>query len=1292
VIALRALQFDEQNSVYATESPVVEGASAFNVHVAKRTIAAYVSMDPNEILARVRRTLYIVTVAVFASIAAPRTIAAQGVDVIRGQVVGPDNAPIPDVRVTATSVSGGVNRNARTDSEGRFTITFPGGEGDYFMTYAAIGFAPRQMELKRLADEDILLGDATLARASTTLDTLKITERGKVPLEATKEPDASGTEQTADATSLIAGQAGDLSAMAASIPGITEVLDANGDAAGFSVLGLSADQNSTTLNGSAFGGSNLPRDADVSVSVVTAPFDVSRGGFSGGQLSIRSGSGSNYIRRTMSFDVDAPPLQWTDPTATALGQKYTDLSLGGSASGPIIFDKLFYNMSYQLGRRSSDLRTILNTDAIGLQASGISPDSAARLVELLDAAGIPTLVDGRIPRSTVSDNGSLFGSINFTPPNSSTGQTFNLTFGGYWNKQSPSGRLTTDVPAFGGDRVRLSGNAQLSHTAYLHDKILSETSLSIDGGRSYGTPYLSLPAASVLVNSEFADGTSSLRTIGFGGSPSLSNKSSDLTIDANNVLSWFSKDNKHRLKFSSELRRDADHDDRTDNLLGTYAFNSLSDFQNNLPATFSRSLQPRVQSSSMTQFALSLGDSYRRTKDLQLTYGIRVEGNRYADAPEYNPEIQDLFGVRNDVRPNHVYVSPRVGFSWTHGAATQISAFRGAARVPRSVVRGGIGVFQNAPRSSMLGTAIDNTGLPSAVQQLSCVGAAAPIPDWNNYLTDPDAIPEECSDGTFGTVFSNTAPNVTLFAKDYSTPRSVRGNLQWSGPILGNRFNLTANATYSRNLNQGSFIDLNFNPTEQFALANEGDRPVYVAPGSIVPTTGAIASGDARVSPLFNRVTEQVSDLESVSQQMRLSLSPMRFSQNFTWSLSYVYSNNREQYRGFSSTADNPLAVHWGNSGGGRHQITYSLRYNLLDAVRINWSGRFSSGRVFTPEISGDVNGDGYSNDRAFVFDPATASDPAIASAMQALLAGSGTAHDCLVDQLGKIAGYNTCEGPWSSSARLSLSFNSLKFRLPQRATLSMSVDNPLGAADILMHGEDKLHGWGQNASPDETLLYVRGFNSDTKSYIYDVNPRFGSTDPRFARRRSPVVVSLALNVDIGPSRERQRLTQTLDRGRAHEGFKMPAALLKSVYGNGGVLNPMAEMLRQSDSLKLTGPQADSLASMNRLYTIALDSIWTPVTEYWAALPKDYDQGQAYGRYKRAREATVDMLINLAPRINRLLTDEQKRALPPLVASHLDRRYLNGIRSGTAGGSAGGAFGGGGGRGGGRGGFVPLSF
>jgi fatty acid/phospholipid biosynthesis enzyme len=55
--------------------------------------------------------------------------------------------------------------------------------------------------------------------------------------------------------------------------------------------------------------------------------------------------------------------------------------------------------------------------------------------------------------------------------------------------------------------------------------------------------------------------------------------------------------------------------------------------------------------------------------------------------------------------------------------------------------------------------------------------------------------------------------------------------------------------------------------------------------------------------------------------------------------------------------------------------------------------------------IAGDVNGDGYSNDRAFVYNPSIVADTALASGMRQLLANASPAtRDCLQNQIGHIA------------------------------------------------------------------------------------------------------------------------------------------------------------------------------------------------------------------------------------------------------------------------------------------------
>jgi hypothetical protein len=674
--------------------------------------------------------------------------------------------------------------------------------------------------------------------------------------------------------------------------------------------------------------------------------------------------------------------------------------------------------------------------------------------------------------------------------------------------------------------------------------------------------------------------------------------------------------------------------------------------------------------------AISIGDAWRKTDNLQIQYGLRLDGSKFLNDPTFNPAIESVFGVRNDNLPDKFYLSPRVGFSWTYGRAPQIAGFEGAFRGPRAVLRGGIGVFQNTPSVSSVGSALDNTGLPSALQQITCIGAAAPIPDWNAYSGDVGSIPGQCADGTTGTVFSSSAPNVSLFAKDYAPSKSVRSNLQWSGPILNNRFSAQIDGTFSLNLNQQSNIDLNFKPVTRFTLPGEG-RPVFVEPTSIVPSTGAVSPLDARNTPTFSRVTEIASDLRSHSRQLSFRLSPASFSTGLSWSLSYVYSNVREQFRGFTSTVSNPLDVEWGRSSfDSRHQFVYNIAYNFFDFVRVSWFGQFRSGSPYTPMVAGDINGDGYANDRAYI--PAASSDLVSNGISSLIQNASAEARECLSRQRGKLAGRNSCQGPWISNASISISFNPVKVRMPQRASLSFQVSNPLGAADLLMHNSGNLKGWGQPTIPDPQLLYVRGFNPQTKQYIYEVNQRFGSTNQAFGAFRVPVTLTAMMRFDIGPTRERQMLTQQLDRGRRTAGTRAPEIMLKAMYSNGGLPNPLGTILRQQDSLHLTSVQADSLATLNRLYTIRNDAIWAPLAKYFADLPDTYDRDLAYDKYMSARKATIDLLTQLAPDIKGLLTAEQRRKLPTFISSYLEPRYLASIRSGTAGFTGGSPFGAGG--------------
>jgi hypothetical protein len=409
------------------------------------------------------------------------------------------------------------------------------------------------------------------------------------------------------------------------------------------------------------------------------------------------------------------------------------------------------------------------------------------------------------------------------------------------------------------------------------------------------------------------------------------------------------------------------------------------------------------------------------------------------------------------------------------------------------------------------------------------------------------------------------------------------------------------------------------------------------------------------------------SDLTSHSEAISVSLAPYNWNYAWSWNLSYRLSNTRDQQRGFNTTTGDPRDVEWGRSfSDSRHDIRVGFNYNLFGAVRLNWTQSFRSGTPYTPMVSGDVNGDGYFNDRAFVFDPAApGTDPAVAAGINSLLADAPDhARECLRTQLGNLAKRTSCEGPWTAGATVNLSLDQVKLRLPHRMGLNFSISNPLGAVDMLLHGEDKMHGWGQSPAPDATLLSVKGFNAG--KFDYEVNQRFGSTSIQNTLSRSPVRISLGARLDVGPTTERQMLTQQLDRGRAMPGMpKMNEQMWKSQYSRGPVLNPLAQVLTNADSMQLTRVQADSIASLNRWYTIRLDSIWTPIAKAFADMPSTYNQDEAYDLYRQGREASVDLLIKVVPLVKGLLTPAQQRKLG-YMAQFMDTRYLAYIRSGTA--------------------------
>jgi hypothetical protein len=224
----------------------------------------------------------------------------------------------------------------------------------------------------------------------------------------------------------------------------------------------------------------------------------------------------------------------------------------------------------------------------------------------------------------------------------------------------------------------------------------------------------------VRITSQFDDGSSNVRSVLVGGNASLGSRSSSTNMQLRNSLSWVSMNGLHKLTLTTELARNETMTDQYSNMLGSFSFNSLADFEAGRPSSFTRTLTPRRQGRSQATLGMSLGDAWRPSPDLNLTYGVRLDASRFGSGPEHNPLVDQTFGIPNDHVPNPIAITPRVGFSKVFGESPQIAIADGFQRGPRQRVSGGFGIFQGNPAQSLMSRVISATGLPSAASATPC--------------------------------------------------------------------------------------------------------------------------------------------------------------------------------------------------------------------------------------------------------------------------------------------------------------------------------------------------------------------------------------------------------------------------------------------------------------------------------------------------------------------------------------------------------------------------------------------
>jgi carboxypeptidase family protein len=1280
------------------------------------------------------------TLALLVAIAlvAVHPLHAQGgsLDIIVGTVTDASGKPVAGAVVEAFSIETEVTRKNTTNEKGQYRIIFQDGTGQYRISVKAIGKNPQIFNVARQSDDDRIVLDVKLGEKPVTLNDLVATANRRVnvdQLDGRVTAGESSKSINGDQAMRMPIDAGDLAALAALAPGVIMTGGSDSTAATFSVAGQSAASNTYVVNGQTTTSSSVPQDAVRSTRVITNSYDVARGNFSGGMVSVTTKGGSNRVSGSLSGNFQNQSLALGGNTSNSFNAGNTNERFGAGFGGPIKRDKLFLFGSFNVSRRINPVPSLDVADAATLSRLGAAPDSVNKFIGLVSGLGL-TQKAGAIASNRNTDAFSSVARFDWN-----AGMIHVITFTGQLqlNGTDPQSIGSTSLPQVGGNNTGNSASGGLRISSRFNNGMIN----SFNGGYSWNdnksTPFLFVPVGRVTNYSPDSTGGVTPVTFGFGGNGGMPRDQSTRTMEFTDELSLISGTGAHRWALGLYGNKSDFTTDQTSNRYGSFTYATLSDFQNNVASAFTRTLVPSIRSGAITNEAVYLSDAWRPRSsrnnanaggpgggpgggafgggrggrgggngggNLQLNYGIRLEHSAYTGAPARNDvvygEFKDINGNPLDthVLPSETYISPRAGFSYSIAAPEQQGQAQRGFAPPLLTIRGGLGVFRGTMPSTLPGSAQAESGLVGAQTQLYCTGAGVPVANWTDYINNPGDIPTECVDNINTPIISAT-PSITTYDAKYGASKTQRASLGLTRRVT-QRIQFNVDASYVHGIGQAASRDYNLNETARFTLGNEDNRPVYADPAQIFPTTGQVPLTASRKDVNFGSVTQVFSGLENRTKQITFNIAGST-NRQINLSLSYTLMSAQDQGGagggfgrggggGGNVTAGDPNVYEWATSSNQHtHNIQASIQWPVTPAFELTGTATMTSGSWYTPTVAGDINGDGSrGNDRAFVFNPATAADPAVAEGMRNLLAStSGNAKKCLQAQLGTIAARNSCVGPWSPSLNLQLNWRPALFN--RRLAMQFSTQNLLGGLDELINGDNNLKGWGGNARPDNTLLTVTGFNTATSQFVYSVNSRFGNTSAGATAIHNPFQLVLGMTYAIGYDQRTQQI-QNLSRGLG--GATTGPAMLDSAMVRFRRADIALAAIERKDTLALTPVQIKALQALSDSTMLkvrgSVDSIRPEVEKINLA----GSAADVNGLFTKIGPFTASLAASQRGEreaVQKILTDVQWALLPDSV-KNAQANFFGGGRGagGPGGGFGGGGFGGGrGGRGGGGGGL-----
>ena len=1033
----------------------------------------------------------------------------------RGRVTGAEGQPVASAQIVARNTSTGLQRGVLTDGEGRYAIPLLPPGGPYSLAVTSVGFGATERSGFNVTAGDVITVNFELAvqavqlagiEVQGTAERVDVTQGGVVQRVGT--PQIEGLPVNGrDFTDFL-----NLSALVSPQPEVTtggQFAIGGARSSGTNVQVDGTDANNIFF-GENRGSSRTPfafsLESIKEFQLITNGFDVEYGNYQGGVVNAVTKSGTNEFHGSAFYyhrdeSLTANDFNGEEPTDFRASQ------FGVSLSGPIQRDRAHFFLSLDGQDRDNPLF------ATTPSAANIDPASLDRIITALEQQhGIQNAERFFGQFKETEDNLVLFGRVD-------------------WNLTNDH-RITVrqNYSNFEQENDRVNATDAITNGGPFKDRVYSTVGElnSVLGSRAFNTlrvqySYEDRP------RDAFADGgylpqiqirgvpgPSGNRTINFGGDGIIfRNHLEETKLQLVDNFTYRAGD--HTLKFG------------TNNILsntknefwllgnGQYVFNSLADFEANRPASYSRNLRrcpvpftqnaageavicpsPDVPFAEFNVFEWSLyaQDDMQLAERLLLTGGVRVGGTRFADEPDESAALEEAFDIESDVVPSFTGVSPRLSFTYDLTGGQE------------RVLRGGVGLLIGRAPTVIAGNAFQ-TERP--LLSVFCTGTNIPTLDMEELIAAPrgENNASTCRSGADPT----GTPEYTIFSEDFGLPKTLKANIGYEHMLRSTDTKLGIDLIFSNTTENYAVQDLNLKPVqfqleEETACASCPGRPVFVplrnASGAVQYNPRNAAPTARRLNGAFSNVYYNVSEAEARAFNIALELDQRlgdRLSLGVRYAFNHAYDNSTfsccTSFDGFGeSTAGDPNFIGdpgddelgaWGPSRfERRHVVVGNFLISAPWGIEVNGIWRSQAGTPFTPIVDGDLNGDGRTdNDRPFLsrdlrFD---------ADSSRAIFNDLLAEHECLRDQLGRIAARNSCRNPWwhSFDLRLAKSFTTVR---GQQAEILLDLFNVLNGIN---------DDWGQFmavfGSADEPLE-ARGFDPNTNQVIYSANRGFGEGAP----------------------------------------------------------------------------------------------------------------------------------------------------------------------------------------------------